>query len=389
MLPERLPVLCLALALAASAGCAPRDDGGAPTPTPVTVQAQAAPLSPFAAEVRWTTSVETVSTVAFDGGNGEETVSVDEPVTEHVVLLQSLEPSTTYQIRVGDGTGFTGTTQVTTTSAPSAPFRVLFDAAHGADAGNADWVIDDNAPDPSPSSPSSETSWSGAYSAWGFDLFDTGRYQVESLGSGTFTFGGGAQDLAGYCAVIVPEPNEPIPASGLDALRDYVEAGGGVLLIANHFGSDRDGDGVESIDALNELADLDAGWGWRFDEQDFTEPEHDGFVDDPREPLLHGPFGTVARLGLYDATTLRIVPSENDRMRPILWRPGQSGDAGLFAAAGFYGNGKVVLVGDSAPADDGTPQPGNDNIFDSWNDSAEDNAAFFLNATAWLCDDDG
>ena len=372
------------------AACPRQVDAPPSSPTPTaTVTPVADVLSPFAAEVRWSTTGETVSPVAFDGGGGEETVTEPDAVTEHRVLLQGLAAGVEYTYRVGDGTGTTGTGSFTTPAAPAPPFRVLFDNSHGEQAGNADWVIDDNSPSPSPAAPSSEASWSGAYSAWGFALYDTARYQVQTLpGSGTLTFGtAGAQDLSNYCAVILPEPNNRISGAELQALESYVAAGGGLFLIADHEGSDRDNDGWESYTVLNELADLEQAWGWRFDAQDFTFPQQDDVVVDEREPLLHGPFGDVARVGFYGATSLRIVPADNPRMRPILWRPNQSGNAGLLIAAGFYGAGKVVLIGDSAPADDGTANPGNMNIFDSWNDGDEDNAAFFLNATAWLCDD--
>lgn len=386
----RIPARALLL-LVSAAGCTGEDEGNGgpgPTPTPVEVQVQAEPLSPFAAVVRWTTGSEAASPVSFEGaGDAGEIAADDDLVTEHLVLLQMLEPATTYQVTVGEGTGYTGTAEVTTPGAPAGDFRVLFDAAHAEDAGNADWIIDTSGPAPTPATPSAEDDWTGAYSAWAFDLFDTGRYAVESLRSGTFTYGSGSVDLADYCAVIVPEPNGEIPDSGLNALLDYVQAGGGLLLIANHDGSDRDSDGWQSLDVLNELADLDTALGWRFDAQSLTTPAHDGVVDDAREPLLHGPFGEVATMGFYSATTLRILPAQNPLMRPILWRPNQSGNAGLYIGAGFYGDGKIVLVGDSAPADDGTASAGNSEIHDSWNDPAEDNAAFFLNATAWLCDD--
>lgn len=388
-LPAR--ALCWLVCAAAISGCTGEDGAGAPapTPTPVEVQVQAEPLSPFSAVVRWTTDTEATSPVSFEGGGDTgEIPAGDDFVTEHVVLLQMLEASTTYEVTVGEGTGFTGTANVTTPAAPAGDFRVLFDAAHGQEAGNADWIIDTSAPDPTPANPTSEDDWAGAYSSWGFELHQTGRYEVQSQRTGTFTHGGGALDLADYCAVIVPEPNNEIPDSGLDALLAYLAGGGGLLLIANHDGSDRDSDGWQSLDVLNELADLEPSMGWRFDAQNLTSPAHDGVVEDPREPLLHGPFGEVARMGFYNATTLRILPSQNELMRPILWRPNQSGNAGLYIAAGFWGAGKIVLVGDSAPADDGTGSTGNSK-YDSWNDPAEDNAAFFLNATAWLCDDAG
>ena len=45
------------------------------------------------------------------------------------------------------------------------------------------------------------------------------------------------------------------------------------------------------------------------------------------------------------------------------------------------GEGRVVVIGDSAGADDGTGWP-QDNLFDGWSD--HDNAAFYLNGVSWL-----
>ena len=394
-----MPLLLTALIAAGSLQAC--TGGGAKDPVePIaTVTPAAEALSPFAAEVRWTTSSTSASPVAFRAASGGDEVTVLEDegagdgVTDHRVLLQGLAATTTYEIRVGDGTRFTGTTSVTTEAAPAGPFRVLFDAAHGESAGNADWVIDDDEPTvsaPAPANPTSATAWSGAFSSWGYALYDTGRYQVQSLPVGsTFTFGtGGALDLSNFDVVILPEPNNQIPTAELEALRDYCAAGGGVFLISDHEGSDRDNDGWESYEILNLLADTDPAWGWRMEAQSFNPGASSDVVDDAREPLLHGAFGEVAAVGFYASNALRILPAQNPRMRQILWRPGQTGGtAGLFIAAGYYGSGRVVIIGDSSPADDGSANPGNTNIFDSWNDPAEDNAAFHLNATAWLAND--
>ncbi|MDQ1739658.1 MAG: hypothetical protein QOE53_1310, partial [Pseudonocardiales bacterium] len=63
------------------------------------------------------------------------------------------------------------------------PYRVLFDASHGETAGNADWIISTAQPDPlvQNPSPTSETSWTGAISAWGVALQKTGRYSLKTL----------------------------------------------------------------------------------------------------------------------------------------------------------------------------------------------------------------
>ncbi len=379
--------------LVAAVACRPEPgSGGAPTPMS-TVTPTAVALSPFAVEVRYDTDAPLPSAAAVEAEDGPAiVVAAAETAIEHRLVIHGLQPGTVYDVRVGEGTGVTGTTDVETLDAPSAPFRVLFDNAHGEQAGNADWVIDNDQPAPAPASPATESGWSGAYSAWGFALFETGRYLVETLPPGeSFTFGSsGTQDLANFHAVVLPEPNNRLSASEISALADFVAHGGGAFLIANHEGSDRDNDGWESYSVLNELPADSPAWGFELDPASFASfPALDGLVADPREPLLHGPYGDVGAIGFYGATTLSIDREVNPRLRGIAWRPNQDGDAGLLVAAGWFGLGRVVLIGDSSPADDGTASPGNSNIYDSWHDESEDNAAFFLNATAWLCAESG
>src|SRR5678815_3991205 len=62
--------------------------------------------------------------------------------------------------------------------------KVLFDNAHAETAGNADWIVDNDQPIPSPAqsgitSGTSETFWTGAVSAWGVALVKQG-YTVET-----------------------------------------------------------------------------------------------------------------------------------------------------------------------------------------------------------------
>src|SRR2546422_7782814 len=46
-------------------------------------------------------------------------------------------------------------------------------------------------------------------------------------------------------------------------------------------------------------------------------------------------------------------------------------------------NGRLVIVGDSSPADDGTAAPMNSSIFDGWGEVSGRNSLFFQNATIW------
>ena len=75
-------------------------------------------------------------------------------------------------------------------SAPAAaavtPHRVLFDNTKAETAGNADWIISTSQPDPlaQNSTPTAETDWTGALSAWGVALQKTGALQPQDAAVG-------------------------------------------------------------------------------------------------------------------------------------------------------------------------------------------------------------
>src|SRR4030081_916444 len=90
-------------------------------------------------------------------------------------------------------------------------YRVLFDNSKAETAGNADWIISTSMPDPLAQNPNptTESSWTGALSAWGVALQRTGQYSLKTLPTGnTVTYGGGgALDLANFNEFVIPEPN--------------------------------------------------------------------------------------------------------------------------------------------------------------------------------------
>lgn len=110
-------------------------------------------------------------------------------------------------------TGVVVQATATATSAHAAtPHRVLFDNAHAETVGNADWIIIfTSQPDPlgQDSSPSAETDWTGALSAWGVALQKTGDYSLKTLPSGSsLAYGGSATtDLSNFDTLVLPEPN--------------------------------------------------------------------------------------------------------------------------------------------------------------------------------------
>jgi len=259
---------------------------------------------------------------------------------------------------------------------PPAAALVLFDAAHGQTSGNADWVIDhpDEA-EPTPADPQTAEDWAGAYSSFGFGLHRSGRFAVRTLPRRETI---DAADLRGVSVLVLPEPNNRYAAAEKQAIWSFVRAGGGLYLLANHAGSDRDDDGWDGAEVAADLLEA-AGpeLGIAILPADVKREDPTRALGD--HALLTGPFGAVNALSFFDATTLTVAGGA----APLV-RRGSGGE--VLGAAATYGAGRVIVVGDSAGADDGTGWP-QDNLFDGWSDY--DNAAFYLNGVSWLAGEIG
>jgi hypothetical protein len=284
-------------------------------------------------------------------------------------------------------------------SVPSGPLaaaavkRVLFDNTKAETAGNADWIISTSQPDPlaQNSSPSSETSWTGALSAWGVALQRAGGYSLKTLPAGnTITYGGtGALDLKNFDEFVLPEPNVLLSAAEKTAVMKFVQAGGGLFLIVDHTGSDRNNDGYDSVEVANDLmtangVDNTDPFGFTIDTNDISS-ENPVAISSSTDPVINGPFGKVTGSIIRDGSTQTLHKADNAAVKGLVWRTSssQTGSTGAFFTISTFGSGKVAVWGDSSPADDGTGQSGN-TLYDGWNDTAGTNKALALNATAWL-----
>src|ERR1700733_9315992 len=124
--------------------------------------------------------------------------------------------------------------------------RVLFDNSKAETAGNADWIVSTSMPDPlgQKANPVSETDWTGALSAWGVALQRAGGYSLKTLPAGsTISYGtGAALDLANFDEFVLPEPNIQLSSAEKAAVLHFVQNGGGLFLVSDHTGSDRNND---------------------------------------------------------------------------------------------------------------------------------------------------
>ncbi|MGV9562835.1 hydrolase [Streptomyces sp. NPDC003480] len=289
--------------------------------------------------------------------------------------------------------------QATTAATPAhaaTPHRVLFDNAHAETAGNADWIISTSQPDPlgQDSSPSGETDWTGALSSWGVALQKTGDYSLKTLPSGSsLSYGGSSStDLSNFDTLVLPEPNTLFTTAEKTAIMNFVKNGGGLFMISDHTGSDRNNDGADAVKILNDLmtnnsVDSTDPFGFSIDSLNIASG-YPAAISDSTDPVLHGSFGTVTKSLIANGTTATLKPSDNSSVKGLVYRSGYSGNTGAFFLTSTFGSGRVAFWGDSSPIDDGTGQPGN-TLYDGWNDSGATNAALALNATAWLAGGSG
>ena len=301
-------------------------------------------------------------------------------------------------------------------SACYAQVKILFDATKAESAANADWVIDADAHDlgfsggtahvgggnesdpqqfPTPlqstvTSSTVETYWEGSLSSWGIDLVKLG-YEVETLPyNGKITYGDNtnAQDLSHYKVFIVDEPNILFTTAEKTAMLNFVQNGGGLFMISDHVGSDRNNDGHDSPSIWNDfMTSSNNVFGITWAMNDFSQTSTN-FANLPNDSLIHGPYGHPTKLDYSDGSSLKINPALNPSVVGVVYVNGCStvGDTGVMMCHARYGSGKVVATGDSSPMDDGTGDP-NDVLYNGWTGDANGNhELLMMNATIWLAD---
>lgn len=296
--------------------------------------------------------------------------------------------------------------------------KILFDARKAQMAGNADWVVDadlynigtgtggvmqtgkgneanpQRIPTPAQSgitSTTSETYWKGAMSAWGVELAKRG-YTIETLPFNVaITYGNttNVQDLSNYKVFICVEPNIRFTTAEKTAILQFVQNGGGLFMVGNHSGSDRNNDSWDAPAIWNDLMSTNAikanPFGITFDLVSFSQTTSN-FASITGNPILQGAAGTPLQMKYSSGTSMTLNKTANSTVTGLVYKTGASttGTTNVMFAQSRYGNGKVAAIGDSSPPDDGTGDT-NDQLYNGW--SAEvngDHRRIFLNATLWL-----
>jgi hypothetical protein len=275
--------------------------------------------------------------------------------------------------------------------------KFLFDATKAETAGNADWVIDEDGgvpqriPTPAQSgitASTGETYWTGAISSWGVALVKAGN-TVETLPSGTaITYGNASnpQDLSHYDVFVIDEPNILFTSAEKTAILNFISNGGGLFMISDHNNSDRNNDGHDSPNIWNDLMTNNSvatnPFGFSIDLTDISETTSNVLSGNSTNPILHGSQGNVTQLEFNDGATITTNPSANGTVQGLIWQSGMTqNNTHIMAASSTFGSGRVFVVTDSSPMDDGTGASGN-NLFVSW--PLLSHTQLFMNASLWL-----
>ncbi len=274
--------------------------------------------------------------------------------------------------------------------------KFLFDATKAETAGNADWVIDQDAspqriPTPLQSTITAttpETYWTGAISSWGIALVKAG-HTVETLPVGTaITYGNisNPQDLSNYNVFVVDEPNIRFTAAEKTAILNFVNNGGGLFMISDHTISDRNNDGWDSPAIWNDLMTNNGAvtnpFGFSIDLTNITQLTANVLTGNATNPILHGSQGNVTQLDFHNGATLTMNPTANTTVQGLIWKTGAvQNNSNLMSASSTYGTGRVYVVTDSSPIDDGTGASGN-TLFNGW--TTYSHIPLFMNASLWL-----
>ena len=295
------------------------------------------------------------------------------------------------------------------TSSAAQQKTILFDAAHAQTAGNADWTLDEDScgtaqrfPTPDQAgitSSTPETFWNGAHSAMGVDLVKKG-FHVESLPVGArISYGDNtnAQDLSHYNIFVMPEPNIALTSTEITAIRSFVQNGGGLFMIADHAGADRNNDGIDAAGVFNALMGSPSIFGITYNDNSadrtfgwFDDHPDGNFTTDTTSPIIWaGTFGVPSSsrgLGLFGSTSMTLSGAAKGHV----WKTTSTHDStiGVTFATSIYGTGRVAAIGDSSITEDATNGCGH-STFLGYNDPSYDNGLMVANGIAWLANSGG
>ncbi|MNW25033.1 Endonuclease YhcR precursor [compost metagenome] len=291
--------------------------------------------------------------------------------------------------------------------------KVLFDNTHAQTAGAADWVIE------------------GAFSDFA-DGLKAEQFEVDQLERLIpYTFGEQAityDKLKDYDVFIVGEANIPFKKSEQDAILRFVEEGGGLFFISDHYNADRNKNRWDSSEVMNGYRrgaynnltlGMSAAEAASPAMQDIVSSDwladHFGLrfrynaIGDVTATDIVAPsqaFGItsgVSGVAMHAGSTLAII--DPAQAKGIVYLPqgnipawsfavdqgvynGGGRAEGPYAAISKRGLGKAAFIGDSSPVEDATPKylreetGTSKKTYDGFKE--QDDAVFLVNTVKWL-----
>jgi DNA/RNA endonuclease YhcR with UshA esterase domain len=283
--------------------------------------------------------------------------------------------------------------------------KVLFDNSHGNTAGAADWVID------------------GGFSDFGNALANNGFYVKELRKSTPITY----DDLKDYDVFVTAEAQYPYKPSEQDALLQYVQNGGSIFFIADHYNADRNKnrwDGSEVYNGFRRGAWADPAKGMNTEERNSAQMQ--GVVS---SDWLGKNFGVrfrynalgnitanhivapnqafgittgVSTVAMHAGSTVAILdpkkakgvvylPTTNSSWASAVDQGVYNGGGvaeGPFAAVSKVGLGKAAFLGDSSPVEDASPKylreenGSRKTTYDGFKE--QNDGTFLVNTVKWL-----
>lgn len=197
------------------------------------------------------------------------------------------------------------------------------------------------------------------------------------------------QDLSNYKVFITVEPNILYTATQKIALVNFVQNGGGLFLVVDHEGADRNNDGFDSPEILNDLMNNNSvavnPFGINFDLNNTGNIISSNVINSSTNPSLNGSFGAVTQLKYSQGGSMFINTTANSSAKGLIFQTGASvvGNTNIMFATSTYGSGKVAALEDSSPPDDGTGDSG-DNLYFGYTDLNGNHKKLIMNTTVWL-----
>jgi hypothetical protein len=283
--------------------------------------------------------------------------------------------------------------------------KILFDNTHGQTAGAADWVID------------------GAFSDFANGLANNGFYVKELRKTTEITLA----DLSNYDVFVIPEANIPYKATEQAAMLQYVQNGGAIFFIGDHYNADRNKNRWDANEVFNgyrrgawtdpkkgmgteEAASaamagvtssdwLGTNFGIRFRYNALGDVTANNIVSSTDSFGITAGVSTVAShagstMAILDPNKAKGIvyfPATTSKWASAVDQGNYNGGGiaeGPYAAISKVGAGKAAFIGDSSPVEDATPKYKKEEnglsktTYAGW--SEQNDATFLINTMKWL-----